>query len=254
MATTPTRPAWSPSQDWYVRFSKLQDPLTRQESKALENCFGRSEKAQKELRQLKRDWRKINAVAQYVALLRTTDDNTAKIFFGKATKRWRDTQLREAIRASETAATAVKDMTRLWSPLASTGGLEVLKLLELRDWANAVIARLADERKAMKDHGTLPTAKVKTGKPEQPGTYRLRALASYFRYRQWDVSSKRDSFFAQVCAAVLTGTDAPINPTRLKAVVNSGYSYEAILPFADTRRPSKALAKKLKLVRIGPKT
>jgi hypothetical protein len=267
MAATPTRykpknptptkgthPTWSKSESWYVRFGKLNDPLTRQQTKALRECFGNTNKGMdRRLRQLKRDWKKICAVAQYVAMGSHAQDKVTKIFSGKGMKRARDTQLREAIRASEAAAKAVEKMTQLWSPLVSTGGLQPAKLFELHNWADAVIARLADERKAMKHHGTLPTAKVKTGQPERPETYRLKILASYFRYRRWEVSSQMDSVLSQTCSAVLTGTLAPINPTRLKAVVNSNHSYEALLPFADPNRSPKALTRRLTLTRLSSK-
>jgi len=238
-----THPSWTQSQSWYIRWSKLDNPLTRQQTKALRDCFGTAnEDMDKRLRQLKRDWKKISAVAQYVAMASHTQDETKKLFFGKAMKRARDRQLRAAIRASETAANAVEEMTQLWSPLVSTGGLQrVRKQFELLDWADAVIAKLADERKAMEHHGTLPTAKLKTGRPEEPETHRLQILASYFRYRRWGVSSKIDGLFSQTCSAVLHSTLDPINPERLKAVVNSDYSYDALLPLADTNRSSRAL-------------
>jgi hypothetical protein len=248
-----THPVWSPSESWYIRFRKLNDPLTRKQSEMLRRNFGWTEEQSRQLRQLKRDWKKISAVAQYVALCSAIQATTTKLFSGKGMKRARDTQLREAIRASEAASKAVERMTTLWTPLLSTGGLQLVKLRELHNWADTVIARLADERKAMKHHGTLPTAKVKTGRPEEPETYRLKILASYFRYRRWDVSSEIESFFSLICSAVLTGSERFMNPTRLKAVVNSDYSYEALLPFADPSRSSRALVRRVTLRRVSSK-
>jgi hypothetical protein len=248
-----TYPLWALSESWHVRFRKLNDPLTPQQSQMLRRNFGWSEDGSKRLRQLKRDWKKISAVATYVAMQGAGKATTTKLFSGKEKKPARDRQVRAAIRANDEAAAAVKNMTQLWSPLVSTGGLRIMKQLKLHNWADAVLAGLTDERKAMKHYGTLPTAKIKTGRPEEPETYRLKTLASYFRFRRWDVSSKIDGLFSQTCSAVLTGSERFMNPTRLKAVVNSNYSYEELLPFAYPNRSSKALTRRLTLTRVSSK-
>jgi hypothetical protein len=110
-------------------------------------------------------------------------------------------QLREATAAADTATEAVTTMVDLWGPLADSPG-QATAVLELRTLADAVISRLAREREAMKRRCALLPVPAKRGKPDQPETYRLRVLASYFRHHEWPVSSSMNGEFALTCEVV----------------------------------------------------
>ena len=182
---------------------------------------------------LQRDWTRISEMARYVALLRDTDASLTKLFFGKGTMRQRSKRLREARAAADTATEAVTTMVDRWGPLADPPG-QAKAVLELRDWADAVISRLAYEREGIERRRALLPVPAKRGKPDQPETYRLKVMAAYFRHHGWIVSSSMNGKFALSCEAVTTGILAkPINPTLLKDVIASRYPYTLLL--AETR-------------------
>jgi hypothetical protein len=233
MARTPTRTAKSTKpfalrgQDWWDRLHKLRDPLTPTQKRGLQAAFSGG-------RTLQADWKRISEMAEYVALRHVTDATQTKVFVGKGSARYVRKQLTGAMAAADAATKALNTVVEHWGSLAGAPG-QVKAMVELRNWADTVISRLADEREAMKRRRTSLPVPVKRGNPDDPETYRLRVLASYFRHHEWPVSSSMTGEFALACAVI---TSTPLNPTRLKRIVASRYPYTALLAGAPPFKPT----------------
>ena len=203
MAKTPKQKGPRPSprratDDWHVNLARLLEPLTPEQRDTLSAIF---KERKEDATSLLQDWKRISEVAHYVALRHAADATITKLLFGKGLTRAVRMQLREATAAADTATEAVTTMVDLWGPLADSPG-QATAVLELRTLADAVISRLAREREAMKRRCALLPVPAKRGKPDQPETYRLRVLASYFRHHEWPVSSSMNGEFALTCEVV----------------------------------------------------
>ena len=156
----------------------------------------------------------------------------------RTTRKRRDTQLRRAATAADQTCRVLGEMVRFWSP-----HLDLPSSESVSRWADGTRAQLAQYRDTIQRYRVemraLPRALVKTGRPEQPATYRLTVLAAYFRHHGWQITSGVSGLFALVAQTVTPRRDAVDYP-RLKAAVASRHSYTTL----DAKAPSIGAAER----------
>ena len=226
-ASRPTRKGTSPYQS-DKRFGKrggsialLLHDLTSEQNEDIRACFG--PQRQQDAEQLLREWTHISTEALHITLDAYMHAERIRILFTGRAGQQRHTRLKKATAEADKAITAVKAMVEGWRyELDGTNAVAFAR------WTNDVIARLEQEREAIRQYqtraGQWPKASVKQGPPEEPATYRLKVLAAYFRHHGWEVSSQARSLFTNIAEAVTTGGN-PMFRTRLKAIVASRYPY-----------------------------
>jgi hypothetical protein len=230
-ASRPTRKNTSPyqSSDSFAaragRIWPLLDPLTQDEEDGIRDCFDLADHRGAE--QLLRDWTHISSEAVRRTLSDYMHAERTRLLFSGRSPQQRDTRLKKATAATTEAIQAVKKMVANWRS-------EGTDAVALALWTNDVIARLEQERETIRQSQRHSAQllrhlrrhrSIKRGPPEEPETFRLKILAAYFRHHKWEVSSRERSLFTNVVLAVTTGGD-PINHTRLKAVVQSRFTYQ----------------------------
>jgi hypothetical protein len=228
VAKTPKQKGPRPSprratDDWHVNLARLLEPLTPEQRDTLSAIF---KERKEDATSLLQDWKRISEIAHYVALdVQTRHDAARLLINDRDTSNRRDAQLRKAAIAAGATAKALKEMVTLWSKHVDAPSPAALSA-----WADQVTVVLAQQREAIEQYRTRarkrPRVPLKTGRPEEPATYRLKVLAAYFRRHGWEVSSKEHSLFAELAVTVTTGN--PLKHARLKAAVASRYSYTTL--------------------------